>query len=95
MINWKRKLTSRKFWLAVIGFVTAILIFYNVDGNTIERVTSIIMAGATLIAFIIGEGLADSANAGLSDQADTFIEDEEFYEEDTDEDLPLDEPEVE
>ena len=76
MINWKRKLTSRKFWLAVIGFVTAILIFYNVDGNTIERVTSIIMAGATLIAFIIGEGLADSANAGLPDEADTFIEDE-------------------
>lgn len=76
MINWKRKLTSRKFWLALIGFVTAILIFCNVDGNTIERVTSIIMAGATLIAFIIGEGLADSANAGLSDDADTFIEDE-------------------
>lgn len=81
MINWKRKLTSRKFWLAVIGFVTAILIFYNVDGNTIERVTSIIMAGATLIAFIIGEGLADSANAGLSDDTDMFLEDESEDEE--------------
>lgn len=91
MIDWKRKLTSRKFWLAVIGFVTAILIFYNVDGNTIERVTSIIMAGGSLIAFIIGEGLADSANAGLSNEAEMFTEDDTDIEDDvgdeTDEDI--------
>ena len=60
MIDWKRKLTSRKFWLAVIGFVTQILIHYGTPENEIARVTACIMAGATLIAYIIGEGLADS-----------------------------------
>lgn len=91
MINWKRKLTSRKFWLAVIGFVTAILIFFNVDKGTIEQVAALIMAGATLIAYIIGEGLADSANAGLSNEAKMFLEDDTDIEDDvggeTDEDI--------
>lgn len=91
MIDWKRKLTSRKFWLAVIGFVTAILIFFNVDKGTIEQVAALIMAGATVIAYIIGEGLADSANAGLSSEAEMFLEDDTDNEDDvgdeTDEDI--------
>ena len=67
MVDWKRKLTSRKFWLAVISFITALLIFFNVDKGTVEQIASLIMAGATVIAYIIGEGLADSANAGNLD----------------------------
>ena len=61
-IDWRRNLTSRKIWLAVVGFITSILIFCRVDTNTIESITSIIMAGASLIAFIIAEGLADAGN---------------------------------
>lgn len=80
--NWKRKLTSRKFWLAVIGFVTAILIYLNVDAGTIERVTALIMAGGTFIAYIIGEGIADSSNADLSNEAEMFIEDDTDIEDD-------------
>lgn len=60
-INWKQKLTSRKFWAAVVGFVTAILIGFGVGENDVAQVTSIIMAGATLIAYIIGEGLVDAS----------------------------------
>lgn len=60
MIDWKRKLTSRKLWFAVIGFVTNILIFCGVPENVIVQVTAIITAGATVIGYIIGEGLADS-----------------------------------
>lgn len=59
-INWKQKLTSRKFWAAVVGFVTALLIGFGVGDSDITQVTSIIMAGATLIAYIIGEGLVDA-----------------------------------
>ena len=29
-IDWKQKLTSRKFWAAVIGFVTSILVVCNI-----------------------------------------------------------------
>ena len=61
-IDWKRKLTSRKFWLAVIGFVTAILVAFNVDKLTVEQVMAIISALGTLVAYIIGEGVTDAAH---------------------------------
>lgn len=66
-INWARKLTSRKFWAAIVGFVTPIMTLANVPENTAVQVTAIIMAGGTLIAYIIGEGLTDSANIGRED----------------------------
>lgn len=66
-IDWKRKLTSRKFWLAIVGFVTPVLTMAQVPENTVVQVTSIIMAGGTLIAYIIGEGMTDAANAGTQE----------------------------
>jgi uncharacterized membrane protein len=59
-INWKQKLTSRKFWAAVVGFVTSLLLGFGIAESDITQVTSIIMAGASLIAYIIGEGLVDA-----------------------------------
>ncbi len=59
--DWKNKLTSRKFWAAVMGFVTALLIAFNVDSLTVEQVVSVISAASVLIAYIIGEGLVDAA----------------------------------
>lgn len=61
-IDWKRKLSSRKFWAAVVGFVTPIMTMLNVSDSTAVQVTSLITAGGTLIAYIIGEGLTDSSN---------------------------------
>ena len=52
-IDWKRKLTSRKFWCAVVGFVTPLLITFGVDSNQATQIASIIMSGATLIAYIV------------------------------------------
>lgn len=60
-IDWKQKLTSRKFWAAVTGFVTAIMIALNVNELTIEQTISVISAVSILIAYIIGEGLVDAA----------------------------------
>ena len=62
-INWAKKLTSRKFWAAVIGFVTPIMTIANVPENTAVQITAIIMAGGTLSAYIIGEGMTDAAAA--------------------------------
>ena len=63
MIDWKRKLTSRKFWAALADFVGMLLIALHVADTTATQVTALIMAGAGVIAYVIGEGLADSANA--------------------------------
>lgn len=58
-----RKLTSRKFWLAIIGFVTPLLLAFGVAENTTAQVAALIMAGADVIGYILAEGLADAAHA--------------------------------
>ncbi len=58
--HFKIKLTSRKFWLAVVSFVTLIMTARGADAGSIEQVASIIMAGAAVLAYIIAEGLVDS-----------------------------------
>lgn len=60
-VDWKRKLTSRKFWSAVAGFITPLLMAFGCTNSQATQAASIIMAGGVLIAYIIGEGLADSA----------------------------------
>ena len=62
-IDWKRKLTSRKFWAAVVNFITQLLIALNMNENEVAQIAALVMAGAGVIAYIIGEGLADAANA--------------------------------
>lgn len=73
-INWKRKLTSRKFWMAVVGFVTPMMTMLNVSDNTAVQVTALIMSGGTLIAYIIGEGLTDAANIDSGSEAEDVEE---------------------
>lgn len=62
-IDWKRKLTSRKFWAAVCGFVSMWIMALWKDASIAQTVTGMIMSAASLIAYMIGEGLADSAGA--------------------------------
>lgn len=65
-IDWKRKLTSRKLWLSVASFVSMLLIFFQYSETEAHQVAAIIMAGATVIAYVVGEGLADSNNGDLT-----------------------------
>ena len=60
-IDWIKKLTSRKFWLAVVSFVTCVLLAFNVDAGSVEQITSIIMSAATVIAYILAEGFVDAS----------------------------------
>ena len=69
-INWKQKLTSRKFWAAVITFVTSILVSFGVSDLTIEQVIAVISAGSVMIAYIIGEGLVDAAKVKSENKED-------------------------
>lgn len=61
-MDWKRKLTSRKLWLSVASFVSMLLIFFGRSESEATQIASLIMAGATVIGYVIGEGLADGAN---------------------------------
>lgn len=62
MRNWKQKLTSRKLWAAIAGFALSIMVIYGADSQQQERVTGLITAAGTLIAYIVGEGLVDKEN---------------------------------
>lgn len=74
-INWVKKLTSRKLWTAVASFVSMMILATGGAENTATQVTALIMAGASVIAYIIGEGLTDAANmdaeVGIEVQEDT------------------------
>lgn len=75
-IDWKKKLTSRKFWAAVVGFISPTMIAAGASDNQVTQVAAIIMAGATLIAYIIGEGLVD-ANSSTMIEGEAIVEDDD------------------
>lgn len=62
MIDWKRKFTSRKFWTSIASFVSMMVVYFGAAESEGAKVAALIMAGATVIGYTIGEGLADSGN---------------------------------
>lgn len=63
-MNWKQKLTSRKFWMAAAAFVSMLVVALGGSEEGATQITALIMAGASVVAYIIGEGLVDAQNAG-------------------------------
>lgn len=80
MIDWKSKLTSRKFWSCVASFVVMLMVFFGENQGQAEKVAALIMAGASVIAYIFGESYADAAaasqNFGIAEEAE-IVEDNE------------------
>lgn len=68
-IDWVRKLTSRKLWTAAASFVSMMIVATGGSESSATQVTALIMAGASVIAYIIGEGLTDAANTGTEASA--------------------------
>lgn len=60
-IDWKQKLTSRKLWMAVAGFITGVILVFTA-GATEETITGCVMALGSVVAYIVGEGLTDAAH---------------------------------
>lgn len=59
-MDWKKKLGSRKFWSLLAVFVTALLVMFNLDSVTIEKVTAMITAGGAVVVYILVEGNIDA-----------------------------------
>lgn len=79
-IDWKKKLTSRKFWTALANFAGMLILAFGGKQEVALQITEIIMAGAGVIAYIISEGLVDAANVGQG-----YYEPEEAEEDEEDE----------
>lgn len=61
-MDWKRKLTSRKFWVAVVTMVSGLILAFKNDAQLAETVSGCIMSVASVIAYIVGEGITDASN---------------------------------
>lgn len=61
-VNWLRKVTSRKFWLSLASFISMMIVAKGGTENEAAQIVSLIMAGASIIGYVIGEGLTDNAN---------------------------------
>lgn len=75
MIDWTRKLTSRKFWVALVGLVSGLLLLFGVDKDTTEKIGGIVLTAGSIVGYLIGEGIADAANVGADEEE--LLEDEE------------------
>ncbi len=62
-INWQRKLTSRKLWVALAGFIAGLIVAFGGDADTAETVSGCILSGAAVVGYIVGEGLTDAAHS--------------------------------
>lgn len=62
-MNLKEKLTSRKFWAAVAGFVAGLAVVFGLDESIITQVAGVVGSVASVIAFIVAEGKVDASSA--------------------------------
>ena len=65
-INWKTKLSSRKFWAMVIAVASALLVLFGVQEPTRGQIVALIAEVGALSVYIIGEGIVDAANKNTS-----------------------------
>lgn len=75
-INWKQKLSSRKFWALISALILSILVFFNVGENEIAQITSIITAFGSIAVYMFAEAAVDKARAS-NEIKEEYIEDGE------------------
>lgn len=57
-----RKLTSRKLWMSIASFVSMLCVAVGVAETQATQISALIIAGASVIGYVIGEGLVDKSN---------------------------------
>jgi predicted DNA repair protein MutK len=58
--DWKQKLSSRKLWVAAAGFLSMMILYLGGSHETALRVTELVMAGATVLCYLLGEGISEA-----------------------------------
>ena len=61
-IDWKRKLSSRKFWASIAGAVASFGAAFSIPDNTIAVVVGILGGVGSICAYIFAEASADVAD---------------------------------
>ena len=61
-----RKLTSRKLWMSIAGFIAGLLVALGETAETAETVSGLIMSAASVVGYVLAEGLADSGSITIT-----------------------------
>lgn len=69
-INWKKKLSSRKFWAAITGVVISVMMIFGTDNNSQEKIAGAITSAGVLVTYILAEGSTDKAAVNSEDKED-------------------------
>ena len=62
-IDWVQKLTSRKFWAAIVAVITCVCDIFGGTEISTEQAASLVLAVVAQIAYILGEGFVDAQRA--------------------------------
>ena len=60
-MDWKRKLSSRKFWLSLASFISSLLVAFNVAEDTVTKIVAIVSSLGAVVAYVISEAIIDSS----------------------------------
>jgi hypothetical protein len=67
-IDWKKKLTSRKLWMALAGLISGLVLAFNGSAEVAEIVSGSIMSVGSVVGYLIAEGLTDAAAIKQTDE---------------------------
>ena len=73
-INWKEKLSSRKFWALITALVLSVIAFCNLNENTVGQISSMIMAFGSVCVYTLSEASVDKARI---EEENSYIEKED------------------
>ncbi len=62
-MNWKEKLSSRKLWAMVAGLIVSVFVLFGVDSGLSERISAMVLAFGSIVAYIFGETCIDYQKA--------------------------------
>lgn len=71
-IDWKRKLTSRKFWMALAGLVSGLIAAFGGSEQVAKEISGLILAAASVLGYLLAEGLIDAENAQYEDEPESL-----------------------
>jgi hypothetical protein len=60
-IDWKAKLSSRKFWALITGVVVSVMVLLGADATSQDQVVGVIGAVGSVAVYIIGESIVDAS----------------------------------
>lgn len=66
-----RKLTSRKFWVALAAFVSGLILAFGGDEREATTVSGVILQGAAVLGYLLAEGLTDANREYMEDNDGT------------------------